>query len=168
MPRKLPTALTIDEFTKLIKNTYKPHHKVAFLLGFGSGLRISEVTNLQPNNVSISDKKIMVREGKGSKDRVVPLPKGFKESHLKLLPLKCGVRSLQRAFKSACERAKLLEVKPNLHFHSLRHSFATRMMEQGVPLSHIQILLGHSNISTTSVYLVANPKDALKSYEDLF
>jgi len=166
--KKLPVAISEEEFTKLIKVTKKTHHKVAFLLGFGAGLRISEITNLEKRDINFQAKNILVRSGKGGKDRVTPLPKGFKFSHLDYIPLKCGVRSLQRAFKKYSQKAGLLENKPSLHFHSLRHGFATRAMDAGIPLHQVQLLLGHSNISTTSIYLQANPKDALKSYEDMF
>ena len=166
--KKLPVAITEDEFTELIKNTLKEHHKLAFLLGYGSGMRISEVTSLLPQNVDIKEKKILIIQGKGSKDRIVPMPKGFKEKHLKMLPIKCKVRSLQVAFRSAAFRAGLIEKKPSIHFHSLRHGFATRLVSQGVPIHHIRTLLGHSNISTTNVYLESNPIEALKSYEELF
>jgi len=64
--------------------------------------------------------------------------------------------------------SKLLEQKPDIHFHSLRHGFATRAIEQGIPIHHVRTLMGHSNISTTNIYLIANPKDALHSYEELF
>lgn len=167
-PKKLPVALSEEEFTKLIKATKKEHHKLAFLLGYGSGLRISEITKLRPERVNVKERNIFVSQGKGSKDRVVPLPKGFKESHLKFLPLKIGVRALEKAFKGACERAGLLLTKPSLHFHSLRHGFATNAVSNGIPIHHVRTLMGHSNISTTNVYLEANPKDALKSYEELF
>jgi len=170
MARKLPVCMEIEEFVKLIKNTKQQHHKLAFLLGFGAGLRISEVLKVETRDVDLKDKKIMVRQGKGSKDRVVPLPKGFKDVFLKHLPLgkTIGVRALQTAFKRSCKKAELLENKPSLHFHSLRHSFATRMISQGIPIHHVRTLMGHSNISTTNIYLLSNPKDALKSYQDLF
>lgn len=172
-PKKLPVAITEDEFYELIKKTKKDSHKLAFLLGFGSGLRISEIVKLEPRHINLKDKTILIEQGKGSKDRTVPLAKGFREVHLKLLPMKfknvkSGSRSLEKAFKSACERAELLKVKPNLHFHSLRHGFATNSVSKGIPIHHIRTLMGHSNISTTNVYLEMNPKEAIKSYEELF
>ncbi|MBA7597935.1 Tyrosine recombinase XerC [subsurface metagenome] len=166
MKFKLPVSLKEEEFGLLLKNTLKTHHKIAFLLGFGAGLRVSEVVNLKESDIDLKSKKILIRQGKGSKDRITPLPKGFKSKFLKRIPIKCGVRSLQRAFKRAIERAGI--ERPGLKFHSLRHSFATHGLESGIPLNAIQLLLGHSNISTTSVYLKCNPKTALESYEKYF
>jgi len=168
MASKLPVCIEEDEFYNLIKATNQEHHKLAFLLGFGSGLRITEIINLEQRDINIQEKKILVRQGKGGKDRVVPLPKGFKQKHLDLIPIKCKQRSLQIAFKSACKKAGILEQKPSIHFHSLRHGFGTQMISKGVPIHHIRTLMGHSNIATTNIYLISNPKDALKSYEELF
>ena len=75
---------------------------------------------------------------------------------------------MEKAFKRAAAKAGLLTNKPSLHFHSLRHGFGTRMANQGVPIHQIRTLMGHSNISTTNIYLEANPQEALKSYEKLF
>ena len=166
--KKLPVAISEDEFIKLIKSTRKDEHKIAFLLGYGSGLRVSEIIKLEPRSINLEGKSIMIEQGKGSKDRIVPLAKGFKESNLKLLPLKIGVRALERAFKAAAKKAGLLEIKPTLHFHSLRHGFASNAVNNGIPIHHVRTLMGHSNISTTNVYLEMNPKEALKSYEELF
>lgn len=168
MARKLPVSIDEEEFIKLLKHTKKIHHRVAFLLGFESGLRISEVTKLETRDINLNEKKILVRQGKGSKDRVVPLPKRFKQNMLQHLPMKCGIRSLQAAFHRAAKKAGLLEIKPTLHFHSLRHGFATRCISQGMPIHHLRTLLGHSNIATTNIYLEANPKAALEEYEKLF
>ena len=173
MTKKLPVALSEEEFIKLIKVTNRKKMQLAFLLGYGSGLRVSEVIKLLPTQVNIKEKNIFIKDAKGGRDRVVPLPKGFKLEHLDLLPLKyknvkSGSRSLQSAFKFYCKKAGLLKIKPTLHFHSLRHGFATQLVKQNAPIHHIRTLMGHSNISTTNVYLEANPKEALKSYEDLF
>jgi integrase/recombinase XerD len=166
--KKLPVAINEDEFYKLIANTKKKEHKLAFLLGFGSGLRLSEITSLQPRNIRYNEKIISIEQGKGSKDRTVPLPKGFKEDYIKYLPLKMGNRALEIAFKRACSRAGLLEIKPTLHFHSLRHGFASQCVANGMPIHYVRTLMGHTNISTTNVYLEMNPKEALKSYEEMF
>jgi len=166
--KKLPVALSEEEFGTLIKHTTRKHHKIAFLLGYGSGMRISEVLNLEPSDINFTQRSILIREGKGSKDRTVPMPKGFREEHIKLLPLSVGARALQKAFNAICKRAGLLETKPSLHFHSLRHGFATNAVSKNIPIHHIRTLMGHSNISTTNIYLEANPKEALKSYENLF
>ena len=184
--KTLITAVSPEDFTKLIRKTNKKQFKIAFLLAFGSGMRLSEVVGgyrkdgtiieaLTENRVYINEKKIKIEQGKGHTDRIVPLPKGFKDYMLKYLPLnktysniKSARRSIQRAFKTAARKAGILKKNPKLHFHSLRHGFGTHMANQGVPIHHIKTLMGHSNISTTSVYLESNPKKALESYEELF
>jgi len=184
--KRLPVAVSEDEFRRLIEKTKKMPFKIAFLLGYGAGLRLSEIVGgtredgteikgLVKEKVDIEAKTILVEGAKGMKDRIVPLPKGFKIKMLDFLPItkiysNCASarRSLQRGFKVAARKAKLLEVKPTLHFHSLRHGFGSRLAGQGVPIHHIRTLMGHANISTTNVYLEQNPKDALKSYEELF
>jgi len=82
-PKPLPVEVNEAEFTALVDVTKKMHHKIAFLLAWGSGLRISEVVNLKPGDINIQDKRIRINMGKNSKDRIVPLAKGFKERHLK-------------------------------------------------------------------------------------
>jgi len=164
--RKLPAYLNEEEFLRLIKLVKQPHHRLAFILGFNSGLRISEVVNLKKENLDFTSKKIFIRDSKWGKDRVVPLPKKFPQSYLKYIPMKCGARAFQIAFRSYAKKAKIF--KQDLCFHSLRHSFAVRCMEKGIPLNQIQVLLGHESISTTSIYLKINPKDALQNYEKLW
>ena len=80
--------------------------------------------------------------------------------------MKCGVRALEISFKNYVKKAGI--EKQDLHFHSLRHSFAVRCMERGIPLNQIQIILGHESIATTGIYLRINPKDALDNYEKLW
>jgi len=168
--KKLPVAISYEEFLTLLEYTKKDHHKLAFLLGFEAGLRISEVLKLEKRHIDLKEKKILIEQGKGGKDRIVSLPKHFREKYLNLLPikLKCGERALEKAFKRSCEKAGLLKIKPTLHFHSLRHGFASHAVKKGVPIHYVRTLMGHSNISTTNVYLEMNPTAALKSVEDLF
>ena len=168
IPKKkktLPKAVRPEEFKALIQSISEGDKrvKVGFLLAYGAGLRLSEIFALKQENI-LSD-KIQIWSGKGGVDRTVPKPKGWKDWMMKEIPIKKTPRTLERNFKSAAKEAKL----PNHYtFHSLRHGFATRLIESGVPLNQVQLLLGHSNISTTSIYTKANPIDALKSYEDLF
>ena len=166
--KKLPTTVTEEDYIKIIKATKKEHHKLAFMLGFEAGLRISEITNLEQRDIDIKAKKILIRQGKGSKDRVAPLPKHFKSKHIALLPIKCGVRALQQVFRRLCIKTDIIKNKPEIHFHCLRHGFATKLLESGMPINQVQLFLGHSNISTTSIYTKANPTDALKKYEEIF
>lgn len=168
MVKKLPTTISEEDFVKLIKNTKSDKHKIAFLLGFGAGLRVSEVIAVEKRHVDWNNKTIFVEQGKGKKDRIVPLPKGFKQKHLDLLPIGISQRALQIAFKNSFRRAGLHEIKPDAHFHSLRHGFGSNCANKGIPIHQIRTLMGHSNISTTNVYLELNPKEALKSYEELF
>lgn len=164
-PRRLPKSVRPEEFKLLIKAVPKKDKEalVGFLLAYGSGLRLSEVTNLKKEN--LRESSIEIIQGKGGVDRIVPLAKGWKQWMREVLPIKKTGRSLERNFKTACVKAKLNSLYT---FHSLRHGFATRLHESGTPLNQVQVLLGHSNISTTSVYVKANPLDAIKSYEDLF
>ena len=166
--KRLPIAISKEEFIELIKNTKRTHHKLAFLLGFGAGLRISEVLKLEQRDINLKEKNIFIRSGKGDKDRIVPLPKGFKDIMVSLLPFKIGERAIQKAIKRIAQKAGILKNKPEFHFHSLRHGFASHLAKMGVPIHHIRTLLGHANISTTNVYLELNPKEAIKVYEGLF
>lgn len=163
--RKLPKAVRPEEFPKLIDMIPKQDYiaRIAFLLSYGSGMRISEV--LRCSREHFRDKSLFIPESKYGVERVVPIPKGWKEDFLKYLPLKTTKRTLQRKFKSYSKKAVL---NPRYTFHSLRHGFATRCLESGMPLNMVQVLLGHSNISTTNVYVKANPIDAINNYLDKF
>ncbi len=163
--RTLPKGLTPEEFKKLIVAT-PPKDKiarVAFVLAYGAGLRISEVVKLTKENVL--DKQINIWEGKGKVDRVVPIPKGWKSWMRDMLPIERTARTLERKFKKYALLAKL---PPHYVFHSLRHGFALRLIEAGVPLNQVQLAMGHSSLSVTTVYTKARPTDLLKSYEELF
>lgn len=166
--KKLPVEVDEKEFTKLLQVTESMHHKVAFMLAWESGLRVSEVRNLQQNDIDVKNQRIKVNEGKGGKDRVVPLPQDWQEHHLKHIPLKCGVRALQKAFEIYAERAGITQNKPSVHFHSLRHGFATQCLRSGMDLRDIQMALGHSDLSTTGVYLRVSPDEMLAKYRQRF
>lgn len=176
--QRLPKSLTPKEFKELISIIPEKDKisRTSFLLAYGSGLRISEIVgsketeNIIPplltENFQWDLKPPQIKiYGKYSKERMVPVPKGWKDYMNKILPIKKSARTLERRFKNYSKKAKL---NPLYTFHSLRHGFATRLADAGVPTTHIQYLLGHSNLATTSIYAKARPLDALKSYEDLF
>ncbi|MFH1365591.1 MAG: tyrosine-type recombinase/integrase [archaeon] len=163
---KLPRSLTEEEFCLLLKNTKKLRHRIAFLIAFESGLRISEICSLKDQDIDFKGKRILIRQGKGKKDRITALGKSFKPKFLRYIPINLTARSLQRSFKRAQMLAGI--EREGLSFHSLRHSFAVRLLERGMALNELQMLLGHSNLSTTSIYVKARPENCLRSYEKYF
>ena len=167
--KTLPKSITSEEFVKLMKKvpTSDRIAKTSFCLAYGSGLRLSEVWSLKKEDIRTDMKPPMINviQGKGGQDRQVPLPKGWKDYMMKVLPFKCSVRTLERKLKRYAKEAGL---NPLYSFHSLRHGFAVRSFERGIPPNQVQLLMGHSNLATTSIYTKARPLDAIKSYEDLF
>lgn len=169
--KKLPTIITKEEFEKLLKATKDKKLKVAFLLGFEAGLRISEIVGyqdkvpqLKKENVNLKENTIKVVSGKGKKDRIVPLPRRFDERCYKLLPLKLKRRTLQH--NTTLLGKKILGKK--ITFHTLRHGFGSHLAGLGMPLHQIQMLLGHSRLDTTGIYLHANPKKTIEEARNLF
>ena len=156
--RKLPAYINEAEFVKLLANGISQHHKISYLLAFQSGLRISEVMNLRPEHFRFETNEIKIIDGKGSKDRWVPLPRDWCENFIDFIPIKCSVRALQTAFYSARDRAGLTKA---LHFHSLRHSYATHLHGKGCKIEKISKSMGHEDVSTTMIYTHMNPKKML-------
>jgi len=167
VPRSLPKALTREEVKRLlsvIPPTRKRDRLIVLLL-YGAGLRVSELCNLKKGDIDLDRGIIVVRGGKGAKDRVVPIP----EFLVKEINSYLETRSDDSEYLLVEERRKSkdklspktvwyllrkygekagVEVTP----HKLRHSFATHMLERGVNIRAIQELLGHSNLSTTQIY----------------
>lgn len=163
--RKLPKCVRSEEWIKLIQVIPKKEivFRIAVLSAYASGLRLSEVLRFSEEH--ITKNSIFVPESKYGVERYVPIPKGWKEEFVKYIPLKTSGRTLQRNFK---KYSNLAGLNPKYTFHSLRHGFAVRCLESGMPINQVQVLLGHANISTTSIYVKANPLDAIKNYEDYF
>jgi len=165
-PKRLPVVLSREEVRRVLTATRKPRHRTLFRVIYGSGLRIGEALHLKAGDIDRDRRVIHIREGKGSKDRYVPLPEAASgelkawegRSRLRgtewLFPGRDERRPLcasgvQRAFKQALKQAGI-EKKATIH--SLRHSYATHLMEAGVSLQSIQKLLGHRYLQTTFVY----------------
>ena len=151
---KIPEVITEEEFLKLLRATKKKHHKIAFILGFYGCMRISEIVKLKPENIDRGQKLIRIKQAKGNKDRNIPLPPQAVRG-LSHLPLKCGVRALQIAYRSYSMKV----IKKDTHFHTLRHSGATFYLNKKKwSTRQVQQLLGHSKIQTTEIYTHVTPQ----------
>ena len=168
--KKLPVFVSEEDLLGILKVSKHKHHKFAYMMGFYGGLRISEIVNMEPRCINFEQGTMLVEEGKGGKDGVARLPPFFRKEMLELMPLKniCGVRALQKAFMKACEEAGILEKKPTVHFHSLRHGFCTHAVEKGIDITRVQVLARHENIATTNIYTHLNPKIALEEFRRKF
>lgn len=169
-PRKIPIILSAEDVTKLIDAAGSLKYQAAFSIGYGAGLRRNEVVHLKISDINSERMLIHVEEGKGGKERnamlsptVLTLLRNWYragQSQHKMLPggwLFPGQdpvnpmtsRQLNRAFHRAREAAG---IPKGVTLHSLRHSFATHMLEAGVDIRVIQVLLGHSKLDTTARY----------------
>lgn len=167
---KLPTILSKEDFEKLFQAEKNKKFKLAYLLGFESGLRISEIVGykdkipeLDKENINLQQNSIKIL-GKGGKERIVPLPKRFNKNALDLLPLHVPRRTLQDAVTRLSKRVL---GKP-IHFHTLRHGFGSYLADRGMPLHEIQMLMGHSRLDTTGIYLHANPQKSINEAREIF
>ncbi|MFH1802993.1 MAG: site-specific tyrosine recombinase/integron integrase [archaeon] len=178
--KRLPEVLTKDEVRNLIESTDTVKSRLIVSLLYSTGLRVSELVNLKVSDLNLEDKTGWVRRGKGSKDRLFVMSDGLSKElaeyfdgrgkqneyvFSKIKPL--TTRNIQKIIKGARERAG---IKKKTTPHTLRHSFATHLLEQGIDIRVIQAMLGHSSLSTTQVYThisseqlkkVKNPFDIL-------
>ena len=168
--KKLPVFVSEEDLLAILRVSKHKHHKFAYMLGFYSGLRISEILNLEARDINMEQGTMLIRQGKGSKDGIAILPKFFRVEMFELMPLKklIKVRALQKAFKKACLESGVLDKKPTIHFHSLRHGFCTHAVEKGIDITRVQVLARHENIATTNIYTHLNPKIALEEFRRKF
>jgi integrase/recombinase XerD len=171
-PKPLPIEVTKKEFGRIqetIKdNIKKRKYFMANFLAWGSGLRISEVVNLKPEDFNFEEGTIRINMGKNSKDRIVPIPKGWTRYEMKYIPIGVGTRSLQKEFIKSCIESGVKAEKPKVHFHSLRHGFATECIRSGMSLPTVQGLLGHEDLETTTIYINLAPSERIKEYKEKF
>lgn len=172
-PRKehhLPAVLTKEECFRIFSYVDNPKHKLLLLIGYGAGLRRSEIVSLRWADILFNEHQIHVKQGKGKKDRIVMLPYSIVEylrNYRQMYPSDDWVfegqyrgealsaRTVQQVMANAVARAGL-EKKASVH--TLRHSFATHLLESGTDIRYIQQLLGHASIKTTMVYTHITPK----------
>ena len=155
MGLRLPDTITEQELIKILEATKKPHHKFAFALGFYEAMRISEVINLKPENIDKQTKLLHIIQGKGGKDRNIPIAPEVMKG-LKFIPIGCGIRALQIKFKEVAMKV----LNKDLHFHTLRHSGITHyLVKKKWSSLEVQRLAGHSKITTTQIYAHIRPED---------
>lgn len=164
----LPKVVSREEINEMIKRTRNLKHKLIIILLYSSGLRVSELVNLKRKDLDVVNDKILIRQGKGKKDRYTILSSKAKK-YLSEYLLSCSFRSdyLFEGIKSKYSVKSIQEIvnKASAYHvtpHMLRHSFATHLVEDGISIRYIQRLLGHSKLETTSVYTHVASKDFLK------
>lgn len=175
---KLPIVLSRNEIDKILENIKNKKHKLMIALAYGAGLRVSELINLRVRDILLDELMIHIRDSKGKKDRITIIPEKLKNDLYFLVTGRDGSdylfeserggslssRTAQKIFEEALKKA---EIRKDATFHSLRHSFATHLLENGVDIRYVQELLGHSNIRTTQLYTqVTNP--SLKNIKSPF
>ncbi len=161
--KTIPEILTADEIKRMINSIANVKHKLILKILYGCGLRVSEIVNLKKEDVKFDDNLIKIRLAKGRKDRFVKIPESIKEElsaycmlnkNEILFPSNRGGKLTTATIQAIVENSsKKAGISKNVHPHTLRHSFATHLLEQGTDLRIIQKLLGHSDIKTTQIYL---------------
>lgn len=166
---RLPIVLSRDEVRRIIESIKNPKHHLMLALAYGGGLRVSEVINLRIRDIDLSELTIHIKQAKGKKDRLTVFPEKLKVDIAALIALRDpsdfifiserGGKLTERTAQAIFEKAlKATSVPKRATFHSLRHSFATHLLENGVDVRYVQELLGHKNIRTTQIYThVTNP-----------
>lgn len=173
-PRKtLPDVLSVDEVRRLIEAVRTPHNRTYFWTVYSLGLRLTEALHLQVGDIDGARKMVHVHRGKGAKDRYVPLPErtllvlrehwashrhprwlfpavGRDQQSATTASGPMGKNSVQGALRRVVRQ---LGIQKKIHIHTLRHSYATHLLEAGVNLRLIQEYLGHSSLQTTTLYL---------------
>lgn len=163
--KKLPVVLSREEVKSMIKQADLLKHKLLVCLLYGCGLRCGEVRSIRLCNIDLDRRTLLVPKTKGSQDRYVPLGKILVKGIQQYVESSGAVdflftgknydanysqRGVQWVIKMLCDKAG---IKKNINTHTLRHTFATHLLEDGLDIVSIKELLGHANIETTMIYL---------------
>jgi site-specific recombinase XerD len=163
--RTLPKVYSSQVIEQIINSTSNPKHKLLLMTTYACGLRLSEIRMLKPSRLDFHRKTLTVKAGKGSKDRIIMLEGELIESLKHYLNKNPNLQylfegrtpgkpypqsTISKIYDRACQNAR---ISKQGGIHTLRHSFATHLLEQGTDLRTIQELLGHSSIKTTQIYL---------------
>ena len=166
---KLPIVLSRDEIEKILSVIDNGKHRLLVALAYGAGLRVSEAVSLKVKDVQLAELTVHIKGAKGNKDRISVIPEKLTEQLAAIIAAhgmdeyvfasnrggKLDERSAQKVFERAIKKTG---IKKEATFHSLRHSFATHLLENGIDIRYVQELLGHATIRTTQLYTkVTNP-----------
>jgi integrase/recombinase XerD len=163
-PRKIPVVLSPEEVARFLEAAPGPKYKAAFSAAYGAGLRVSEVVALKVSDVDSKRMLLRIEQGKGRKDRFAMLSPQLLEllrdwwriarPQSWLFPGRDRINPLTtRQFNRAVHAtAHMAEIAKRVTPHTLRHSFATHLLEQNIDIRVIQVLLGHAKLETTSLY----------------
>lgn len=185
--KKLPNVLTESECQRIFEAVNQPKHKLILLMAYGAGLRVSEVCELQWKHINEEKHQILIKSGKGKKDRMVMLPYSIVE-YIKIYRslydtkkyvfegrVKGEPYSTTSAGAVMRKAVKKANIDKNVGIHALRHSFATHLLESGTDIRFIQKFLGHNSIKTTTIYThvskgshskIQSPLDRLNKVEN--
>ncbi|MBM3228100.1 integrase [Candidatus Peribacteria bacterium] len=165
----LPVVLSRNEIQSLLAAVKNSKHRLLLSLAYGAGLRVSEVIALRVQDVDLDEQTLHIKQAKGQKDRITVMPDKLVDDLRSVVAGKAKgdivfaserggkltTRTAQKIFQNALQKAG---IKKSATFHSLRHSFATHLLENGTDVRYVQELLGHQNIRTTQRYTqVTNP-----------
>ena len=182
VPKKLPIFLTKDEVVRLFEVIKNRKHSLMIRLMYSAGLRVSELVNLKIMDFEFERDYGWVRNGKGGKDRLFLIAKKLKSEILDFIKnenlsnesfLFSGLNgsiSTKSVYLIVKRATKIAKINKKIHPHTLRHSFATHLIEDSYPVSTVQSLLGHNSIETTMVYIhMTKPKliDVESPYDKL-
>jgi integrase/recombinase XerD len=180
---RLPNVLSKEEIKLILQAPSNLKHRALLSLIYACGLRRSEVLNLIPKDVDSSRGILIIRNAKGKKDRITPLPekilKLLREYYISCRPVKWlfegqvkGERYSEQSLESVLKQSvRKAGIRKPVTLHWLRHSFATHLLESGTDLRYIQELLGHSSSKTTEIYTHVSTRSLQKiksPYEELF
>lgn len=168
--RKLPVVLSIEEVLSLIQTIKNLKHRVIIAMLYGSGLRIGELLNLELSDFDFSRKQLHIRNGKGRKSRyttiaesLFPLLKNYHQTYKPKIYFienpNGGTYSAESIRSFLKKNTKIAGITKTVTPHTLRHSYATHLLEQGIDIRYIQELLGHSRPETTMIYTHVTRKD---------
>ncbi len=180
VPQRLPKVVTIKEIEEMLHNNLTPLQHVIMELLYSCGLRVSELVNLKLNDIDLASKYVRCF-GKGSKERIIPIGETAKQVVKEYLPHR---DLIIKKYNLNTKRLLILEngrmitrqdvytfihtqgkvIHKNISPHTLRHSFATHLLENGADLRIVQELLGHSDVSTTQLYTHISKKRLKEVY----